>query len=74
VVRLTAASAVTRQAVSKHLRALEDAGLVASGRSGRERVWELRPRRLQQIRRCLDAISAQWGEAIERLRTLVEEG
>lgn len=72
IVRLTEGSHITRQAISKHLAALADAGLVESERSGRERVWRLQPRRLAEVRRSLDRISAQWDQAIERLRALVE--
>ena len=72
-VRLTEGSSVSRQAITKHLRALADAGLVRSRRAGRERIWELRSRRLAEVRRYLDVISARWDGALERLRTLVEE-
>lgn len=72
IVRLAEGSHVSRQAISKHLAALADAGLVESERSGRERVWRLQPARLAEVRRCLDRISAQWDQALERLRTLVE--
>ncbi|HJR73350.1 MAG TPA: metalloregulator ArsR/SmtB family transcription factor [Luteimonas sp.] len=73
IVRLTEGTRLTRQAVTKHLNALSDAGLVKSERSGRERVWQLQPRRLAEVRRYLDMISAQWDGALERLRGLVEE-
>ena len=72
IARLTEGGDVTRQAVSKHLRALEDAGLVRSERAGRERIWQLRTARLAEVRRHLDLISGQWDAAIERLRALVE--
>ncbi|MDB5967792.1 MAG: Transcriptional regulator, ArsR family [Hydrocarboniphaga sp.] len=72
IVRLTEGGEVSRQAVTKHLRALEHAGLVRSGRSGRERLWEVRTQRLAEARRCLDQISEQWDHALERLRSLVE--
>lgn len=72
VIRLTEGSTVTRQAVSKHLRALERAGLVRSGRAGRERIWELQPTRLAEVRSYLDRISDQWDQALQRLRALVE--
>lgn len=71
IVRLTQETEVTRQAITKHLRALEDAGLVRSDREGRERIWALQPRRLAETRRCLDLISDQWDTAIGRLRALV---
>lgn len=71
-VRLTKGSKVSRQAVTKHLRALESVGLVSSGRVGRERVWELKAMRLTEARHYLGTISAQWDAALDRLRTLVE--
>jgi DNA-binding transcriptional ArsR family regulator len=72
IVRLTAGAGVTRQAVTKHLRTLEQAGLVRSTREGREQLWQLRPQRLADVRRYLDVISRQWDEALERLRRFVE--
>lgn len=72
IVRLTESAAVSRQAVSKHLQTLSDAGLIASRRVGRERIWEIRPRRLDEVRRCLEQISLQWDAALDRLRELVE--
>ena len=72
IVRLSAGEDVSRQAITKHLRALEQAGLVHSARDGRERVWELRTKRLAEVRRHLELISEQWDAAIGRLRALVE--
>ncbi len=73
IARLADGEPITRQAVTKHLRALEAARLVRSARDGRERRWELRPDRLEEARRCLERISARWDAAIGRLRALVEE-
>ncbi len=61
-----------RQAVIKHLRILESAGLVRGLRQGRESLWEAEPARLDDAHRCLDLISKQWDEALGRLKTLVE--
>src|SRR5579864_4255688 len=72
IARLSDGAEVTRQAITKHLHALADAGLVRHTRSGRETVWELEPRQLEKARRCLDRISAQWDAALDRLRDLVE--
>jgi DNA-binding transcriptional ArsR family regulator len=72
IARLSDGSDITRQAITKHLQALADAGLVHDTRSGRERIWELEPRRLEKARRCLDEISEQWDAAIGRLRDFVE--
>ncbi|HEX4378160.1 MAG TPA: helix-turn-helix transcriptional regulator [Steroidobacteraceae bacterium] len=71
--RLTFGGDVTRQAVTKHLQALERVRLVQSSRSGRERHWELQQLPLQELHRFLDQISGQWDEALARLRNLVED-
>lgn len=70
--RLTEGTDITRQAVTKHLVALEGAGLVRSEKAGRERLWELEPARLVEAGRYLAQISSQWDAAIERLRRFVE--
>jgi DNA-binding transcriptional ArsR family regulator len=73
IVALSAKSPVSRQAITKHLEVLSDAGLVKSFRRGRERIWELQPQRLADAHAYLDRISAQWDDALERLRAFVEE-
>ena len=72
ITHLTAGSAVTRQAITKHLHVLAAAGLVHDVRRGRERIWALDTDRLDEARRCLDQIAQQWDEALERLKTFVE--
>ena len=71
--RLSEGTGVTRQAITKHLRTLADAGVVHGTRSGRERIWQLETKRLEKARRCLDQISDQWDDAIARLRAFVED-
>jgi DNA-binding transcriptional ArsR family regulator len=73
ITRLSEGEEVTRQAITKHLQALADAGLVRDVRQGRERIWELETKRLEVARRCIERISAQWDVALERLRAFVEE-
>ena len=72
IARLTDGSAVSRQAVTKHLNVLADVGIVRGARSGRESVWELEPRNLEEARCYLARISRQWDEALGRLQRLVE--
>ncbi|HEV2645403.1 MAG TPA: metalloregulator ArsR/SmtB family transcription factor [Acidobacteriaceae bacterium] len=64
--------ALTRQAVTKHLRVLESAGLVRCGRSGRERRFVFEPRRVEEMRDYLESVSSQWDAALGRLKALVE--
>lgn len=73
IARLTEGTQVTRQAVTKHLHILENAGLVQSVRDGRENVWQLEPRRIAEARRLLDVISAEWDDTLDRLRAFVED-
>ena len=73
VARLTEGADVTRQAVSKHLRVLEGAGLARGVRQGREQVWQLDPAPLEDARRSLERIAQRWDEALARLREFVEE-
>lgn len=69
---LGASSRVSRQAITKHLGVLAEAGLVRSSRLGRDRVWELAPGRLADAHQHLDRISRQWDVALDRLKKLVE--
>jgi DNA-binding transcriptional ArsR family regulator len=71
--RLTEGSALTRQAITKHLRVLEGAGVVRSVRAGRENLFALRPEPLRDVRSYLDHVSAQWDDALGRLKAFVEK-
>jgi len=72
IARLTTGTAVTRQAVTKHLDVLASAGLARGTRRGRERLWELDPEPLLEARRRLDRVSRQWDVALARLKASVE--
>jgi DNA-binding transcriptional ArsR family regulator len=73
ITRLSDGTGVTRQAITRHLYALGDAGLVRSARRGRERVWELDGKRLEKAKSYLDQIAAQWDDAAARLKAFVED-
>src|SRR4051812_41814130 len=68
IAKLAVDSGVTRQAITKHLRVMGNAGLVKGAREGRESVWQLEPARLQEARRQIDLISTQWDNALSRLK------
>jgi DNA-binding transcriptional ArsR family regulator len=70
---LTEDTSLTRQAITKHLRVLEQAGLVHSLRQGRESLFELKPEPLDEARHALDRISKQWDNALARLKSFVEK-
>jgi DNA-binding transcriptional ArsR family regulator len=70
---LSQGAKVTRQAIVKHLQVLKGAGLVDHQKRGRIVLYTLKPDRLDDARAFLDAVSASWDRAIERLRRLVEK-
>jgi predicted transcriptional regulator len=62
-----------RQAITKHLRVLENAGIVHSLRVGRERRFQFNPRPPREMKECLDFVSRQWDEALSRLELFIED-
>jgi DNA-binding transcriptional ArsR family regulator len=72
IAELTGGSRMTRQAVTKHLRILEGAGLVRGVRRGRECRFELDPKPLAELRAYLDLVSKQWDATLARLKDFVE--
>jgi DNA-binding transcriptional ArsR family regulator len=73
ITRLADDANITRQAITKHLRVMEQAGLARSHRRGRESIWQLNERRLKEARYYLDQISKQWDAALGRLQKFVED-
>ena len=59
--------------MTKHLRVLANAGVVRSVRVGRESLFELEPQPIEAVRDYLDQVSKQWDDALERLKSHVEE-
>jgi DNA-binding transcriptional ArsR family regulator len=74
IARLTLGTALSRQAVTKHLRVLEGAGVVRSTRLGRESRFALEPQPLADARDYLDRVSQQWDDALARLKSFIEDG
>jgi DNA-binding transcriptional ArsR family regulator len=72
IAQLTLGSELTRQAITKHLRVLENARLVRSVREGRESRFALDPEPLNEVRQYLEEVSRQWDHALARLKAFVE--
>ena len=72
LVDLTGGTGLTRQGVAKHLGVLEQAGVVARSRVGRESRFSIRQESLAEARRYLETAARQWDDAIERLKKVVE--
>jgi DNA-binding transcriptional ArsR family regulator len=73
IARLTEGTRLTRQAVTKHLRVLQHAGLVRSVRRGRENRFQLKARPLDEAAHALADLSRQWDIALARLKAMVED-
>ena len=71
--RLAEGSTLTRQAITKHLHVLAEAGLARAERQGREQMWELNRRRLEEARRSIDIIARQWDAVLLRLKESLEQ-
>jgi DNA-binding transcriptional ArsR family regulator len=70
--QLTRGSKLTRQAITKHLRVLEGAGIVRNVRTGRESLFEFDPEPIDEMRAYLERVSADWDQALFRLKAFVE--
>ena len=64
--------AVSRPAISKHLRLLRNAGLVVDHPEGTARVCELNAAPLQQVDDWLDTYRSFWTHGLQRLKSYVE--
>lgn len=62
----------SRQAVSKHLVVLEDAGLVSRRKKGREVLYRVDADRLGQATRAMAQVAAQWERRLESIKRLAE--
>ena len=71
--QLTRGSKLTRQAITKHLRVLEIAGIVHSVRAGRESLFEFDPQPIAGMKEYLDSVARQWDQALSRLKSFVED-
>jgi DNA-binding transcriptional ArsR family regulator len=65
---LAAELPVTRQAVTKHLAALGEAGLVESTRVGRETRYRLTPAALVEALAWIERVGVQWDARLAALR------
>lgn len=72
IAQLTEGLSLTRQAVTKHLRVLERAGIVSSSSVGRESRFNLVPEPIERARSYLETVSSQWDDALSRLKRFVE--
>lgn len=72
IAQLTANTNISRQAVTKHLQVLSDAGVTRDTKAGRQRLWQLDPARIEEAKRTLEVIGRQWHSALGRLKAFAE--
>lgn len=63
---------MTRQGILKHLNILEEAGLVAAYRKGREKRYTFAPEPLNELDEWIKALNATWDARLLRLKTFLE--
>lgn len=71
--QLAEGTALTRQAVTKHLQVLQRVGLVRSVRRGRETLFEFDATPIETMTQYLELVSAQWERKLGDLKTFLEE-
>lgn len=73
ITELSTGFSQTRQGVTRHIRVLEDVGIVIGKKSGREMRYRLEVSQLKRASEYLKCAAQQWDEAITRLSTYLEE-
>jgi DNA-binding transcriptional ArsR family regulator len=69
---LAAEFAQSRPAISKHLRVLREARIVAERREGRERLYRIEPGRLRVVAAWIDTYRMFWQRNLDNLKDLLE--
>lgn len=73
ITELAEGEPLTRQAITKHLHVLEDAGLVRGARRGREVRFRIERASVDGARDALEGISRHWDQRLARLKAHVED-
>lgn len=70
--RLATEYPITRQGILKHLRVLEEAGLVSVSQQGREKNYTFTPEPLSELDQWIKQLNATWDERLLRLKHFLE--
>jgi DNA-binding transcriptional ArsR family regulator len=73
VKQLAETFAMSRPAVSQHLKVLLEAGLVAERRDGRQRLYKLEPQKLSEIHNWISQFEKFWSNKLDALGQFLEE-
>lgn len=73
VTAIAAQLPISQPAVSRHLRLLEEAGLIETAQRGQQRPRRLRADGLSQAQRFLDEMASYWPDRLDRLSAFLDE-
>jgi DNA-binding transcriptional ArsR family regulator len=73
VTELAKPFAMSQPAISKHLKVLEQAGLISRSRDGQRRPCKIEAKRLEEANQWLERYSAFWAASLDRLDALLDE-
>ena len=62
----------SRPAISRHLRVLREARIVAEQRVGRERIYRIQPEKLHQVAMWIEGYRSFWQSSLENLKIHLE--
>lgn len=65
---------ISRTAVTKHLHILSEAKLVSGKKVGREKIYQLQPEPLQELKQWLSFYEQFWNNKLSILKHIVENG
>ncbi|MEH6890030.1 metalloregulator ArsR/SmtB family transcription factor [Bacillus sp. JJ864] len=65
---------ISRTAVTKHLHILSEAKLVSGKKVGREKIYQLQPEPLQELKQWLSFYEQFWNNKLSILKHVVENG
>lgn len=72
VTQLAKPFAMSQPAISKHLKTLEEAGLILRGRDAQKRPCRLAPDGLSEIARWMNAHREMWQHTLDRLESYLD--
>ncbi len=73
VLELAAPFDMSLPAISRHLRVLEDAGLISRGREAQRRPCRLRPEAIEQVTAWAEHTRRAWEDRFDRLNDYLRE-
>ncbi|WP_258101653.1 ArsR/SmtB family transcription factor [Marinoscillum pacificum] len=64
---------ISRPAISKHVKVLEECGVIAIESRGRERICQIKPQALKELADWINQYKAFWNQSLDQLEFLLSE-